>query len=105
MKHLLLGFALLFSSVLYAMEPLPTDSAHGLIAMVKYVAGDYAVFVFLAVLAVGFVWAQVRAFIKPETLSKLPLWLLVPLEWAAANHHHAQNAIDRNPVQLKKQGG
>lgn len=99
---LALVFAL-FSSVAFAeVAPFTPEEAGLVLGLIKWVAGEYYAIVMLIFLALGFVWAQVRQFIKPETLAKAPDWLISILESIAANRGHAKNEFDKNPIHFKR---
>ncbi|POB99892.1 hypothetical protein CRN41_09435 [Vibrio vulnificus] len=103
MKYIFaLVFALFSSLVLADVAPFTPEEAGLIFTAIKWVAGEYYVVVLLFLLAVGFVWAQVRQFIKPETMAKLPSWLIVFLEGVAANNGHAKNELEKNPIHFKQ---
>ncbi|MFL7036417.1 hypothetical protein BCS71_25105 (plasmid) [Vibrio lentus] len=92
-----------FSSLAFAsVAPLTAEEAGLLLGAIKWVAGEYYAIVMLSLLALGFIWAQVRQFIKPETLAKAPDWLISILESIAANRGHAKNELDKNPIHFKR---
>ncbi|HAS6054705.1 TPA: hypothetical protein I7122_18400 [Vibrio vulnificus] len=103
MKYLFALVFTLFSSLALAeVTPFTPEEAGLIFTAIQWVAGEYYVVVLLFLLAVGFVWAQVRQLIKPETMAKLPDWLIVFLESVAANNGHAKNELEKNPVNFKR---
>ena len=103
MKYIFsLVFALFSSLALAEVAPFTPEEAGLIFGAIKWVAGEYYAIVMLVFLALGFVWAQVRQLIKPETMAKLPDWLIVFLEGVAANNGHAKNELEKNPVHLKQ---
>lgn len=103
MKYIFaLVFALFSSLALAEVAPLTPEEAGLILGAIKWVAGEYYAIVMLIFLALGFIWAQVRQFIKPETMAKAPDWLISILESIAANRGHAKNELDKNPIHLKR---
>ena len=103
MKYIFaLVFALFSSLVLAEVTPLTPEQAGLFFGAIKWVMGEYYAIVVLVLLALGFIWAQLRQFIKPETLAKAPDWLISILESIAANRGHAKNELDKNPIHFKR---
>ncbi|UTZ44597.1 hypothetical protein [Vibrio campbellii] len=103
MKYVLAFLLSLFSCFALADMGAMSDEEFGFfMTALKWVAGDYEILIIVILLAIGYIYAQVRQCISPQTMAKLPRWLIISLEYLAANKGHAQNALIKNPLELKR---
>ncbi|WED23064.1 hypothetical protein L3Q72_06635 [Vibrio sp. JC009] len=98
MKLLVLFCISLFSSVALAVtgdaQVTVYDAAISLL-------GEKGQFAVMVVCLVGYGWAMLRQFIKPEKLSWLPEWAINLLEFFAANRGYAKNLHSNDPRYMK----
>ncbi|MGD8109367.1 hypothetical protein [Vibrio sp. TRT 17S01] len=98
MKLMIALVLALFSGLAIASIGSPDASAFdALIALL----GDDGKVIAAYICVVGYGWAILRQFIKPERLSWLPEWVIDLLELAATNKGYAQN-IDFNDPKFHK---
>lgn len=104
MKYILAFLMASLSCFAFADTGALSNEEFGLLmTAINWVAGDYAVLTTVILFAIGFLWAQLRQFVSPETMAKLPKWLIIPLEFLAANKGHAQNELNKDPLRVKKE--
>ena len=102
MKLLILLCVTLFSGVLYAMEPMTSESASLVFGLTKMIAGEHYGVVVMVVLAIGGIWSQLRQLIDPQKLAWLPSFVIMFLEFFAGNLGHSKNEVDKNPINFKR---
>ena len=101
-KIIFLLLVMIPNCVAAEVSTLTPEEADLIFGVLRWSAGEYYGAVVLVLFALGFIWAQVRQFIKPQTLAKAPEWLITVLEGIAANRGHAKNQLSNNPIHIKR---
>ncbi|OAR43276.1 hypothetical protein [Vibrio parahaemolyticus] len=89
----------MFSATALAMELAAGVPAYDALITIFSEQGQTAVF---WICFVGYAWALLRQFIKPERLSWLPVWVIDLLEFAAMNKGYAKNDTLNDPKFVKR---